>query len=305
MLNAGLSGTGKQTVTPQSSGGTPLDLSPEGLNAWSVASRNLRVSDVASVFDGAETQRVYSYVGGTMAITLGAQKTTGASEVAASDAVLAALPGLRARYPAVDFEVLNVQAKYTQQQIDAVWRTLAEGITFTGIVMLFFLRSWRNSVVVLIAIPSSLLVAFTIMKLANFTIDTVSLLAMTLIIGILVDDSIVVIENVERHYDDGEAPRTAAILGRSEIGAGGGRDHARRRRRVSADRVSARHHRTVPCRVRAGRRRRDADVAGRVVYDHAVTGRQLGVALAVETLADSRRIRRRLRALRDCFTRRA
>ncbi len=219
VLNAGLSGTGKQTVTPQSSGGTPLDLSPEGLNAWSVASRNLRVSDVASVFDGAETQRVYSYVGGTMAISLGAQKTTGASEVAASDAVLAALPGLRARYPAVDFEVLNVQAKYTQQQIDAVWRTLAEGITFTGIVMLFFLRSWRNSVVVLIAIPSSLLVAFTIMKLANFTVDTISLLAMTLIIGILVDDSIVVIENVERHYDDGEAPRTAAILGRSEIGA--------------------------------------------------------------------------------------
>ena len=71
----------------------------------------------------------------------------------------------------------------------------------------------------LIAIPSSLLVAFTIMKLANFTVDTVSLLAMTLIIGILVDDSIVVIENIERHYDNGESPRTSAILGRTEIGA--------------------------------------------------------------------------------------
>jgi HAE1 family hydrophobic/amphiphilic exporter-1 len=218
-LNAGLSGNTQTTVTPTQSSGTPLGISTTGYNSWSVAPRNLRVADVATVFDGAELQRVYSYVGGSQAISLNAQKTNGASEVAASDAVLAALPGLRARYPAVDFEVLNVQAQFTKQQIDSVWRTLAEGIVFTGIVMLFFLRSWRNSIVVLIAIPSSLLVAFTIMKIANFTVDTISLLAMTLIIGILVDDSIVVIENVERHYEDGEAPRTAAILGRSEIGA--------------------------------------------------------------------------------------
>jgi HAE1 family hydrophobic/amphiphilic exporter-1 len=85
--------------------------------------------------------------------------------------------------------------------------------------MLFFLRSWRNALVVMVAIPTSLLVTLFAMKLLNFTIDTVSLLAMTLIIGILVDDSIVVLENVERHFDGGEAPRTAAILGRSEIGS--------------------------------------------------------------------------------------
>jgi len=218
-LNAGLSGTAQTRVTPQQTSGTPVAAATGDYNPWSVASRNLRVADIAQVVDGAEMQRVYSYVGGSLAITLGAQKTTGASEVAASDAVIAALPTMRARYPAVDFEVLDVQAKYTKQQIDSVWRTLAEGVAFTGVVMLFFLRSWRNSVVVLIAIPSSLLVAFTIMKIANFTVDVISLLAMTLIIGILVDDSIVVIENIERHYEDGEAPRTAAILGRSEIGA--------------------------------------------------------------------------------------
>ncbi|MGA8532791.1 MAG: efflux RND transporter permease subunit [Candidatus Tumulicola sp.] len=217
-LNAGLSGAPPVTVTPQQSIGTPLSASTNELNSWSVAPKYVRVSDVAGVYSGAETQRVYSYVGAQLAITLGAQKTTGASEVAASNAVLAALPGLRAQYPTVDFDVLNVQADYTAQQIAAVWRTLAQGIVLTGIVMLFFLRSWRNSVVVLIAIPSSLFVAFTIMKLVDFTIDTVSLLAMTLIIGILVDDSIVVIENIERHFEHGEAPRTSAILGRSEIG---------------------------------------------------------------------------------------
>lgn len=217
-LNAGLSGSPRLSVTPTQALGTPISAATDNYNGWSVAQRYLRVGDLAHVYDGSETRRVYSYVGGVLAIQLGAQKTTGASEVTASNAVIAALPGLRARYPAVDFEVLNVQGEYTKQQIDAVWRTLAEGVIFTGIVMLFFLRSLRNAVVVLIAIPSSLLVSFAIMKIVGFTVDTVSLLAMTLIIGILVDDSIVVIENIERHFEGGDAPRTAAILGRNEIG---------------------------------------------------------------------------------------
>jgi hydrophobic/amphiphilic exporter-1 (mainly G- bacteria), HAE1 family len=218
-LNAGLSGIAQTTVVPTQTSGTPVgSSSADTLNAFSVAPRYVRIADVANVINGAEVQRVYSYVGPSLAISLGAQKTTGASEVAASNAVLAALPTLRDRYPGIDLKVLNVQAQYTKQQIDAVWHTLAQGIALTGIVMLLFLRSWRNSIVVLIAIPASLLVAFTIMKLASFTVDTVSLLAMTLIIGILVDDSIVVIENIERHYEGGESPRTSAILGRTEIG---------------------------------------------------------------------------------------
>jgi HAE1 family hydrophobic/amphiphilic exporter-1 len=138
--------------------------------------------------------------------------------VQTSNRVLAALPELRSTYPDVTFDVLNVQSTYTEQQLTGVIRTLIEAILFTGIVMLFFLRSWRNAIVVMIAIPSSLLVTLAAMKVANFTLDTVSLLAMTLIIGILVDDSIVVLENVERHFNMGETPTEAAINGRSEIG---------------------------------------------------------------------------------------
>src|SRR6202030_2883068 len=78
--------------------------------------------------------------------------------------------------------------------------------------------SWRNAIVVMIAIRTSLLVALGAIKLAHFTRDTVSLLAMTLIIGILVDDSIVILENVERHFSRGEPPAVAAVRGRSEIG---------------------------------------------------------------------------------------
>ena len=112
--------------------------------------------------------------------------------------------------------------------------------------MLFFLRSWRNAIVVMIAIPSSLLVTLAAMKLAHFTLDTVSLLAMTLIIGILVDDSIVVLENIERHFERGEAPAQAAVTGRSEIGVAACH-HAGRRGRVPADLVPARFGRAVSC----------------------------------------------------------
>jgi HAE1 family hydrophobic/amphiphilic exporter-1 len=178
-----------------------------------------RIADVASVTDWYEPKRVLGYVNGASAISLNVQKATGASEVQAGQNVLAALPGIEAKYPDIAFTILNVQADTTKAQLFSVLQTLIEGITFTGIAMLVFLKSWRNAIVVMIAIPMSLFVTFFVMKIFGFTIDTVSLLAMTLIIGILVDDSIVVLENVERHYEDGEAPRTAAILGRAEIGA--------------------------------------------------------------------------------------
>ena len=191
---------------------------PTGTNGFSAQPRLFRIGDVANVQDSYETQRVFAYSGGQPAVVLDVQKSAGTSEVVTSNAVLAALPGLRRTYPDVQFSVLNVQSTYTEQQLNVVVRTLIEAIVFTGIVMLFFLRSWRNAVVVMIAIPSSLLVTLAAMRLAHFTLDTVSLLAMTLIIGILVDDSIVVLENVERHYSNGEGPEEAAINGRSEIG---------------------------------------------------------------------------------------
>ena len=187
-------------------------------NPWSTTGRLFRIGDVANVTDTYETQRVFAYSNGEPCVTLDIQKSAGTSEVETSKNVLAALPGIQQTYPNVDFQILDVQSTYTQQQLSGVVRTLFEAIVFTGIVMLFFLRSWRNAIVVMIAIPASLLVTLFAMRLAHFTLDTVSLLAMTLIIGILVDDSIVVLENVERHFAGGESPEQAAIRGRSEIG---------------------------------------------------------------------------------------
>lgn len=188
------------------------------LNPWTASARLVDVASVADVTDSYEPQRQYSYVGTVPTISLGVQKSTGASEVTAAQNVARALPGIERTYPALTFKVLNDQAAYTKQQIWGVFHTLIEAIAITAIVMLFFLKSWRNSIVVLIAIPASLCVTLAAMKIVNFTIDTVSLLAMTLIIGILVDDSIVVLENVERHHQNGEPPKEAAIKGRTQIG---------------------------------------------------------------------------------------
>jgi HAE1 family hydrophobic/amphiphilic exporter-1 len=187
-------------------------------NPFTTQPRYFRIGDIANVVDTYETQRVFAYSNGIPCVELDIQKSAGTSEVDTSRHVLAELPALRRTYPDVEFSVLNVQSTYTEQQLQGVVRTLIEAIAFTGLVMLFFLRSWRNAVVVMIAIPSSLLVTLAAMKLAHFTLDTVSLLAMTLIIGILVDDSIVVLENVERHFERGESPTEAAVNGRTEIG---------------------------------------------------------------------------------------
>ncbi len=185
---------------------------------WSSSARLYRIGDVADVKDAYETQRVFAYSQGKPTIELDVQKSAGSSEVTASNAVLAVLPRLRQEYPAVNFTVLNVQSTYTKELLSGVTRTLVEGIIFTAIVMLFFLRSWRNAIVVMIAVPASFLVTLAAMRAAGFTLDTVSLLAMTLMIGILVDDSIVVLENIERRYREDEAPQVAAINGLSQIG---------------------------------------------------------------------------------------
>jgi HAE1 family hydrophobic/amphiphilic exporter-1 len=213
----GTTGSTNQALALSSSATTGAAAS--ATNPYSTQARLPRIGDVAKITDGYEPKRVFSYVTGLPAITLNVQKGAGASEVTASHAVQDALPAIEAQFPNVQFRVLNVQADFTEQQLLGVLQTLVEGVIFTGVAMLFFLRSWRNALVVMVAIPTSLLVTLFAMKLLNFTIDTVSLLAMTLIIGILVDDSIVVLENVERHFDEGEAPRTAAILGRSSIGS--------------------------------------------------------------------------------------
>jgi hydrophobic/amphiphilic exporter-1 (mainly G- bacteria), HAE1 family len=218
-----ISGTASQANASQGqvnnySGG--LAALPGTVNPWTASDTIVRVRDVATVVDGFEPQLQFARVSGTPGLFLQVQKASDASEVDASNNVLGQLPRLERRFPQIQFKVINVQSKFTEQQINLVVRTLMEAVLLTGIAMIFFLRSWRSAIVVCVSIPTSLAIALTAMKLMGLTIDTVSLLGMSLVIGILVDDSTVVLENIERHHAElGQSPEDSAVSGREEIGA--------------------------------------------------------------------------------------
>jgi HAE1 family hydrophobic/amphiphilic exporter-1 len=215
------------TVTPASKPDAVNGLNSSGtgglagdVNPWTASNSVFRIGDLAAVDDGIEPRRQYARIGGVPGLYVQIQKASDASEVDAANNVAKALPLLRKQFPEVEFTVINTQSKFTEQQIELVTRTIIEGILLTGVAMIFFLRSWRNALVVCVSIPTSLAIAITVMQICHYTIDTISLLGMSLVIGILVDDSTVVLENIERHFTELKAtPEQAAIEGREEIGA--------------------------------------------------------------------------------------
>lgn len=193
---------------------------PGAIDPWTASNSVVKVGDVATVSEGYEPRLQYAHISGQPGLFMQVQKASTGSEVDASNNVIKALPQLERQFPEIKFRVINVQSKFTGQQIDTVQRTLMMAILLTGITMLFFLRSWRSAIVVCVAIPTSLAIAVTVMKLMHLTIDTISLLGMSLVIGILVDDSTVVLENIERHFTELRQPaKEAAVSGREEIGA--------------------------------------------------------------------------------------
>ncbi len=212
-----MAASGSNTASGPSSGIAGL---AGAVDPWTASDAIPRIGDVADVSAGYEPRQQFAQINGRPGLFLQIQKSSTASELDSSNNVLSELPQIQRQFPQITFNVINVQSKFSEQQIDIVVRTLMESILLTGIAMIFFLRSWRSAIVVCISIPTSLAIAITAMKLLNLTIDTISLLGMSLVIGILVDDSTVVLENIERHFTElKEPPAEAAISGREEIGA--------------------------------------------------------------------------------------
>ena len=185
---------------------------------FNLAQSSLKIGDIASVDDGHIEQRLPSRYNGSSSILLNVERQIDADTVKTTDATRAQIRQLAADHPNVHFSEIDASADYTKASVNGVLQSLMEGILLTAIVMLFFLHAWRNAVVVMIAIPTSLLATFIVMKLFGFTLDIISLMGLGLTIGILVDDSIVVLENITRHRDMGESPLEAAYNGRTEIG---------------------------------------------------------------------------------------
>jgi HAE1 family hydrophobic/amphiphilic exporter-1 len=200
--------------------GIPLPILTTTASTGSLAppANGLRIGDVATTEDGHVEQRIISKYNGNPTLILNVNRTIGSDEIHSTQIAREQLKEIEARYPAVHFDEVNAAADFTQKSLNGVLQSLIEGIVLTAVVLMLFLHAWRNALVVMIAIPSSLLSSFIVMKQLHFTLDVVSLMGLSLIIGILVDDSIVVLENITRHRDMGEGPFDAAISGRGEIG---------------------------------------------------------------------------------------
>ncbi len=178
----------------------------------------VRLRDVARVEEAAASERSRVRLNGVPAVSTGVVRNATANPLEVAAGVRALIPQIqRDLPPSVTVIQANDNSVFIDRSIRAVYTTVAEAVVLVALVVFFFLRTLRASVIPLITIPVSLIGAFAAIALAGFTINTLTLLALVLAIGLVVDDAIVVLENVYRHIEKGMAPFQAAIKGAREI----------------------------------------------------------------------------------------
>jgi HAE1 family hydrophobic/amphiphilic exporter-1 len=195
---------------------------PEQFGSLVVAERGGRVihlRDVTTVEDGMAEQRTLSRLNGRPGVSLLVRRQSGENTVAVADAVKAALEELRAELPP-GYEMILAfdSSRFIRSAISGVFVDMIYGVLLASVVVLLFLRNVRSTVIAAIAIPSSLIASFTLFYALGFTLNTMTLMALSLSIGMLIDDAIVVLENVYRHMEEGQAGAEAASRGTAEIG---------------------------------------------------------------------------------------
>lgn len=179
----------------------------------------IHVRDVAAVSVGATEQTQITRVNGHQAIRISIGQANGSNLTDVTDAVYRMLPNLRASLPqSSQLVVVQDSSPFVRSSLTGIEEELVTAVILTSIVLLAFLHNPRAAVIVLFSIPTTLLTTFISMRLMGFSLNFLSTLGLTLTIGILVDDSIVVLENILRHLARGEPPQAAALMGRSEIG---------------------------------------------------------------------------------------
>ena len=181
--------------------------------------RLIRVQDVARVELGAQDYVTNSYLSGRPAVALAIFQRPGTNALNAADQIIHTMEQLKQEFPpGIDYTIVYNPTEFIAESVKAVYRTLFEAIALVVLVVLVFLQSWRTAVIPIIAIPVSLIGSFAVMAAFGFSLNTLTLFGMVLAIGIVVDDAIVVVENVERNIALGLSPREAAHKTMDEVG---------------------------------------------------------------------------------------
>jgi multidrug efflux pump subunit AcrB len=180
--------------------------------------RVIRLSDIAQVRDLYAEQRSSSELDGRQVLSFDFQRSKGASDVAVFHEAEKKLAALEKRNPKVHFKLIFNQVKYAEQQYHSAIEAMIEGAVLAVLVVLLFLRDWRSTVISALAIPLSAIPTFWFMELMGFNLNQMTLLALSLVAGVLVDDAIVEIENIVRHMRMGKSAYQAAIDAADEIG---------------------------------------------------------------------------------------
>ncbi len=183
-----------------------------------MGNRTIRLGDIATIRDGTAEQRILARLNGREVTAFDVRKAKGASEVQTMDKVTAELAKISAENPKAHIAIIDDNVKYTREQYRSSIQALFEGAILAVIVVFFFLRDWRATLISALAIPLSCIPAFFFMDAMGFTLNGLSLLALSLVAGILVDDAIVEIENIVRHMRMGKTAWQASIDAADEIG---------------------------------------------------------------------------------------
>ena len=187
-----------------------------------VAYRNgapVRLEEVANVLDSVENNRVASWFNGRRSVTMAVQRQPGTNTVAVVDAIKALIPQFKQQLPAsVNLDILNDRSISIRQSVDDVQFSLLLAMGLVVMVIFLFLRNVRATIIPTLALPTSIIGTFAVMYLLKFSLDNLSLMALTLSVGFVVDDAVVMLENIVRRIEGGDTVMEAALNGSREIG---------------------------------------------------------------------------------------
>lgn len=182
--------------------------------------RQVRVGDVARVEIGAQDYSTSAYLDDRDSVIIPVLQEPGSNALASAEAVQQVMEELSADFPAgLEYRIVYNPTEFIQQSVDAVVMTLIEAVVLVVLVIVVFLQKWRASLIPVLAIPVSLIGTFAVLAMLGYSINNLSLFGLVLAIGIVVDDAIVVVENVERNLENGMSPLQAARTSMDEVGA--------------------------------------------------------------------------------------